>query len=368
MTASWFQTVPSAEVSLARGGRLRKPLEDQSGAVAKGRSPSGCDPSINKRELVAFEWASGALAGSLAILALTVFSVILYAGNGRWASGIAEILLLVVVLLAAAHYVVWMAAGRMMPCRPGGLLAARGAMVLCSGTALAGGLVIAFQALVAERNPGWGLLSVLLVLVAVTSVYMGWILGLRLRTRSSIAMVLGKWQCVRQLWPGSSSDLQQKRKIGTSTCSIHREFAALRKLLGDVRPALRQGAGGGRQLCGSAGRRGGKFRVTAKGTGRIIFKAWRAVGQRKESWESHHFVKLKDRERVRFVHCVFDPPFEQLPQVVAEVVWPNDVRARVLRSYPYGARVELRRSVAGPATTVHLRVRAVTQHRTQATV
>lgn len=68
-------------------------------------------------------------------------------------------------------------------------------------------------------------------------------------------------------------------------------------------------------------------------------------------------------ERICFVHHAFCPPFSDTPTVKVQVLRGKGVRVKVARCYPFGVRLELRRSDARTSQRVVLRLQAASRGR-----
>lgn len=76
---------------------------------------------------------------------------------------------------------------------------------------------------------------------------------------------------------------------------------------------------------------------------------------RADSLEGMTVAEFLPRQKQITVHLAFCPPFRQTPELVCTPVEDDSVRAKVGVVYPYGARIDLKRS--GPATdhaTLHI--------------
>ena len=361
----WFmrQSQPPPEVSLTSTTEPQRPTEQRVTTVGKGQAAPVLLSSVTEGMLTALEGGSVTLAAACGVLAVIVFSGIVWLGRRSPVSGIAEVFLLVLVLLAAGHYFLWTAVGRAIPCRRKSPLVVGGALVLSTGAALAGALVLFLRGLTAESYREWWGMLVVLILVTLTAVYIRNIFNPARNARSLIANMSRTWAAFCQPRPIFSPRTLWRQQSVSCWRPVDGDIAVVAAVIGGTPFSLLRRDSKRRQASNLPGGRWPKGGIRARAKVGILFKAWRAIVRDEERWVSDHFVGLENGERVRVVHCEFSPPFEHLPQVIARVVRPDGLRARVLRSYPYGARIELRRSVPGPALTVHLRVRASAQRR-----
>ena len=67
-------------------------------------------------------------------------------------------------------------------------------------------------------------------------------------------------------------------------------------------------------------------------------------------------------QRTVSVHVPFSPPFAVAPQVECELVSDEDVRSKVSVVYPYGIRIELKRSGSDADAEVELSYSAICEH------
>lgn len=354
----------SPEVSLTSIRERQRPTRQRNTTDESDEALPVLPSWETRRRLIALEGAGVALATAFTIVALTSFSAIVWMGHAPLVSGIAEILLLVIVFLAAGHHLLWTAARRTTSCGHAGPIAAGGAFILCSWVALAGAIVMTLRGLTTEGYHGWWMVPAVLALIVLATMFIRHIFNPAVSAHSLREKMSQMWEAFHRPRPISLASRPRNRR-GLAQRPVDPDIARLADILvrsSSATPLTRGGHGG--LFLKIARERSGKGSNRQKGKPEVVFKGWRAVERTQEKWESDHFVRLGNGDRVRLVHCTFSPPFENVPQIVARVVRPDGIRARVLRTYPYGARIELRRSVPGPALTVHLRVSAALQRRT----
>lgn len=81
-----------------------------------------------------------------------------------------------------------------------------------------------------------------------------------------------------------------------------------------------------------------------------------------EEIEGSMRVMFAAGQRTVSIHIPFSPPFAVAPQVECELLSEEDVRWKVSVVYPYGIRVELKRSRSDAAADVELSYSAICEH------